>query len=629
MVAQPGDTFSVIWFSGRGECGVVFENVAVSDASTVSTMHTAIDRYIVCRGLTGFVDPIKLAMSLTLSEGKLNNFIMMTDGCDNQFNKQDILAAASQLKTKYESVSFIEYGYYADRDMLAQMAQVNNGVVLFAEGTEKYEDAINIAVTGVSRVPQVEVKVNKKATHVLYIQGSQIRIVAVENGVVSVPEDTPRVFSVTPGESFTRLADDHLYLVLYYAIKMGNAAVAWKALEALGDVALVKAYENAFTKQELSVVEEKVQAAVFDVTLRWVEGRSDSCVPNKNAKTVLDVLVTLANSDAKLVLDSPYWSYNKISKGSVAKEDSVLPRFVKSPMSNVSLRGLVFNSTRPNVSIGTTVNGVVELPDNEFGLKSVQSHIHRNYAIIKDGTKNVTHIPVIVENSVLPNLDGVKALFIDGDGEKSYIAIELQDVPVINRARIESVSMQEYVNTIVNLEHYKAALKVVNGLIKEQGGSDAKIQGMIEKYGEAQAAWLSSIGVRDYGFSPVGQVAKEATDEYMALELDYKIKGMSSLPSLDAVRKKVSEKKKLNVADGLIAKNLEQYSPMSKEMLESTKVLLTEQKRRTEVILADMNYTLIIGRVWFGDEDVIDAVVTFADVETTLSIEKTRKVVKI
>ena len=90
MVAQPDDTFSVIYFSGKGQCGVVFENVLVSDASTIQSMHAAIDRFIKPIGLTGFVDPMKLAMGLNLDSSKLNNFVFMTDGWENQSSKETV-----------------------------------------------------------------------------------------------------------------------------------------------------------------------------------------------------------------------------------------------------------------------------------------------------------------------------------------------------------------------------------------------------------------------------------------------------------------------------------------------------------------------------------------------------------
>ena len=165
VVAQEEDTFSIIYFSGRGECGSVFENVEVSDVGTITMMHAAIDRFIQPIGLTGFVDPIEKALSLNLSGGKLNNFIMLTDGYDNQNRRDTIMAGVDKLPSVFQSISFIEYGYYADRQIIAEMAARVNGVHIFAEGITKYETAFEDVVRGVARVNQIVVDVNKKAKH--------------------------------------------------------------------------------------------------------------------------------------------------------------------------------------------------------------------------------------------------------------------------------------------------------------------------------------------------------------------------------------------------------------------------------------------------------------------------------
>lgn len=630
VIAKPEDTFSVIWFSGRGQCGVVFENWLVSDIQSVSAMHGAIDRYLKPVGLTGFTDPIILSMSLNLTPGKVNSFIMMTDGYDNQSSKTAIIEAASRLPAVYKNVAFIEYGYYADRDMLAKMAEAASGVHLFADGYDKYEEAMSVAFTGTARVPMQDVRVSEKVKAVLYTYNSTIRIVQPNLNVVSVPEDVSRLYAVNPSASFSKLADDHLYVVLYYAVKTGDDALTWKALAALGDIALVEAYQNAFTKQELSIVEDLVVKAVFDTTARFVDGRSDNAVPNKNAKTVIDLLSLLAASSASLVLSSMYWDYNKIGRSSELAGEVQLPRFERSALGQVDLKTLVFNSERPNISIQTKLNGTVELPANKFQIERVPCFIYRNYAIIKDGTKNVQHIPVMLDDANFT--DELKAFphtVIESGSGKTVVAFHLKTVPVINRSKVQSLDINKVANVVVNVESLKARLKVIGYFIDKEGGTSAKIQGMIDKYGEEAAKWLSEIGVRDYGFSPTGTTSVEATDEYMAMFVNMKIAGMSSLPSVNAVLKKVAEKKKLNVADNLILTYYNQYENADIKKLEEEKQTNIELKRFGETMLADIVYTIVLGRVWFNDTDEASVPVVFEGVSTTLTIIKERKAVKI
>lgn len=636
MVAQPQDTFSVIWFSGRNQCGVAFENILVSDASTVDLMHKAIDRYLTTVGLTGFVDPLQKAMELNLDPSKVNNFIMLTDGYDNQSNRQDIITKTQALSTKFQSVSFIEYGYYADRAMLSQMADAANGNHIFAEGIVNYERVMEEVVSGMPRVNNIEVAVNKRAKHCVYIYQGQIKISPVTDGKVSVPEDVERVHSIVPGDVLNKqLSEDHLYLILFYAAKTVNSDLVWSCLQALGDVNLVEAYQNAFTKQELSEFELAVENAVLrdgvdGVKTRFISGKDLNAVPQKNSPTVINLLEALAaTKGTQLVLSSPYWSYKRIGRGSEANND--LPRFVPSPMSNVSLNNLVFNSERPNVSISTQVKGVVELPPNEFGLKSVPSFITRNYTIIKDGIRNVEHLPVLIPADEFAKGDFAKFKHevIESDSNSVYVVFNLAKIPVINRGMVEDIPFDKFKQTIVNVEVLKSKLKVLGHYIS-LNGTQAKIKGMVEAYGEEAATWLSSIGVRDYGYSAVGTTSTEATDEYESIQVVYKIKGLSSLPSIKAVNDKIAAKKNLNLADSLISGALLEFEGVDHSILEKTKESLTNDKRKLESDLAQFVYALVLGRKWFSsDDEIITTTVDIAGGSHQMTVEKVRKMISL
>lgn len=628
VVAQPEDTFSIIYFSGRGQCGSVFENVEVSDVGTITMMHAAIDRFIQPIGLTGFVDPIEKALSLNLSAGKLNNFIMLTDGYDNQNRRETIMAGVDKLPSVFQSISFIEYGYYADRQIIAEMAARVNGVHIFAEGITKYETAFEDVVRGVARVNQIVVDVNKKAKHCVYVYNGQIRIAAVENGQVSVPEDVGRIYSVVPGDVLNKqLSEDHLYLVLYYAAKTENSDLVWKTLAAIGDVALVRAYENAFTKQELSCFEDLCFDAVVKPETRYTEGKDLDAVPDKNAKTIVDLLNTLAVANAQLVVDSKSWNYKARSRARIAGDD--LPKFEQSPLSRVAMRGLVFNSERPNVSIQTTVNGVVRLPANDYGLETVKSFITRNYTIISDGIRNVDCLPVVFDSRYAAELEVFSHDVIEEEQGLCYWIFDLGSIPVVNRAGVEDVGLGTFITRVAAAEELKANIKVIKYYIDQQGGTNAKIAGMIDAYGEEAAKWLSSIGVRDYGFSPVGTKSAEASDEYESVQVVTKIKGLSSLPSIAAVQKKVGEKKKLTVADTLIKQALDDYAGFDASQLEAELTAKTRVKRSTEALIAKDVYALVLGRKWFGDDEEVSVDVTMAGLPTTISVQKVRKMIAI
>lgn len=632
LVAQEQDTFSVIYFSGRGQCGVVFENVLVSDVSTVSMMHDAIDRFIKPIGLTGFVDPLQKAMELNLDPSKVNNFIMMTDGYDNQSNRDTIMEKVAKLPSFFHSISFIEYGFYADRDMITKMAAATNATHIFAEGVEKYETAFSDVIAAVPRVNQIDVKVNKAAKHCVFVYNGQIRIVGVVDGLAKVPEDVDRVHSIVPKDVLSKqLSADHLYLILFYAAKQSLDELVWNVLGALGDVALINKYSNAFTKQELSDFEAMVESAVLDKTKRGIEGIDTSLVPSKNAPTVLNLLGALAEGETQLVISSPHWNYKRTGRGSSSENE--LPRFIQSPLSQISMKGLVYSSERPNVSISTTLNGVVELPENDHGLSKVRSFITRNYTIVKDGILNVDFLPVLMDAATAESVKHFPHEVIENVDGQCYWVFNLRRVPVINRSMVENIKLEDVASVITELHQTKADIKVAGFLVGEKGGTTDKIKGLVDAHGEEAAKWLSSIGVRDYGFSPVGTTSDEATDEYESVSVVSKVKGLSSLPSIPDVRKKVAAAKNLTVSDTLIFNALGRLEGLEEAELTIAKNDLVPAKRALEKRLAGFVYTLVLGRRWFGDDAVITTELDFGDVKTPvktqMTLEKTRKMVAV
>ncbi len=641
VVAQPEDTFTLIWFSGKGQCGVVFENVLLSDLNTVQLLHAAIDKWLRPMGMTGFIDPINLSKTIAYDPTKLNNLVMLTDGYDNTSNRADILKTVADMKSVFHSVTFIEYGYYADRELLAKMAEQVGGLHIFAEGYTQYEKVFSDTISGAIRVNNISVDVNKKAKHCIFTYGTQIRIVPVIDGKVTVPEDTQKIYSVVPKDVLSKqLSAEHLYLVLYYAAKTENDELVWKCLEALGDVAMVELYQNAFTKQELSTFESAVERAVLNERERFVKGRDLSAVPDKNAPTVIDLLSSLAASNAELVTSSEYWDYEKTSRERVATED--LPKFVPSPMqANVPLHSLVYNSSRPNVSILTTRDGVVQLPENKFRLKSVPSFITRNYTIIRDGIKNVSKLPVVLGEMQMLALTHFDFEVIHSDNGKVFAVFDISKMPVINRRSLEQVTA-EYVSRVIrDIQMLAVSNKVLKFYLKNQMAENSKTVKMVEKYGVDAAEWLSSIGVRDYGFNAVGTTSGEVSDEYQAIELEYKVKGMSSIPAIDATLKKRDEikaaekdggksKKTLNMVEQLICMHADSYMGLSNDELQTLSNNAINTKRALERRLADCVFALILGRKWFGDDEVYTTTIQFTNsLSTELTLTKVRKTVKI
>ncbi|QJT71806.1 hypothetical protein TH1_124 [Shewanella phage Thanatos-1] len=661
------DTVSIIYFADRGQFGPVFVGQPVCSLKDLTEINNAIDRYLKPQGCTGFVEPLELALTTAkcLENGNLNSLIFMTDGYDNCWKEEQILSACSNLPTVFTDISFIEYGWNCNRSLLEKMSNAVNGFHSFTESFKEFEQSFGeIIQSRTSKRVEIDVP---GAEAVVYIDDKSVRVVNVVNDKALVPEHVEQLWAVTPDlvDMLSYESDEQeLYVALFYAVSRMNPELAWKTLKILGDVKLINEYNNCFTKQDYSNIKEQISKAVLCEGERYLLGVDYELVPDENAPTVLDVLEVLIENNASLDTTSPDFSYNRIGRKTKTKEDSKIddltkqiaetdskeerrklamelalheewtPEF-KSNDGPISLRRIVTNSSRPNISVNTALEGRVELPFSkqiDFNLpESLPSTMFRNYTIVKDGIINMKKLPVIVPAITLNDLDGIVDYQVtDHVDDNVHITIELTSVPLVNRAMIKDVSGTKFATAHVHLQSLKALQKVLKHKRDEILGvtNTAKLK---ELYGEEAALWLSENGIRDYGFAPKTE-REESTDVYMSKELNVKIKGLSALPSVNAVLAKVEGNKKLNVADQMVYDAIQKieaeltFEDNPEAYISKATADAIEKVRKIEGTLSKIMYAVVVGKSWFNDVDFDSPTITVTvgktDYQVTFELEE-------
>jgi hypothetical protein len=135
------DTISIIWFSGRRQFGTLLEAEPVATLVDLQDVERAIDRWLKPVGLTGFREPLEEAAKVVervskARKGSVASLFFMSDGCDNQWDRAEILKATETAAGGFASTTFVEYGYYADRPLLTAMAEKSGHGLLHGQGTE-------------------------------------------------------------------------------------------------------------------------------------------------------------------------------------------------------------------------------------------------------------------------------------------------------------------------------------------------------------------------------------------------------------------------------------------------------------------------------------------------------------
>jgi hypothetical protein len=703
----PEDTLSIIWFSGKGQYGTLLEAEPVATLTDLQTVNNAIDRWLRPVGLTGFKEPVEEAKRLIERLCKKNkggpfSLFFMSDGCDNQWDRNEILKAVEGTASGLSSATFVEYGYYADRPLLTKMAEKAGGTLIFSEDFDRYAPLFEGALgKTVSAAPRKEIPISGDAVEgfaFAFVDGDLLAFSA-EGRKVTVPDDLWELWFLSnssigdKGEDLEKIskyisnpesevpkggarATSAAYAAVSLYTQRMKSNVVYPLLKALGDVTFIQNFAGCFGKQKYSEFMDASKTAVFDTTARFRNGWDPTKVPADDAFTVLDFLRILAeDEDNRVLLDSKDFRYSRIGRGQVdasvkavevlteriaEEQDPEKKKELKAELETTkkvkplkfesdespegySVKSLTLNESRPNISILIRKEGTVDLSgrlgkkDHPKLPRSFPTYVWRNYTIVKDGLVNVELLPVRMTGgtvrklreaglplSAVRNPEGetldqtVTRIKKAADDRPVNYVIDLRSLPIINRRMVKDVAAETLCQKEYSLIQAQADQKVYNSIKKVEFPKESKGFGIV--YGEEAAAWLKDQGVTDYnGFNPK-TVQAESTDFYLSKELNTKIKGLSSLPTLkDAQAKKASGK--LTPSAALMVPAMDKVEAFLKSeayvkaadpkkvfeawldgQLDSSR----KEVRRLLFEIAQIKFGVIVGQVWFTEFKSLD-----------------------
>jgi len=419
----PKDTVTLAWFSGRGQCGIILEAEPVATLTDLNNVNKAIDRWLRPQGLTGFKEPLELIAKTAAKvskPGMANALGFMSDGCDNQWSRAEVLKAMEAASVNFQSIVVVEYGYYADRNLLSSMAEKAGGSLLFAEDFDRWqpqlEAVFNRKPTGAPRI-EVGVPGDPIKGFVFTVNGDELITYAVEGDKVKIPKDTNEFFYLSPSvigtleSNLTDVAKQNTpspaltaayAAVSLFAVRM-ESNIVLDLLKSLGDVQYIEQFSGCFGKQKYSEFMEATKGAAFDPKLRLLKGYDPNRVPREDSFTVLELLQVLASDDDNRVLmEHPKFKYSRIGRGRInadsvltAEEQAEVEKLTqemtatrdatkltelsakiaaisankKPPLKFVAkeapdgypVNALVYNEKRPNISLQVTKPGTVDI----------------------------------------------------------------------------------------------------------------------------------------------------------------------------------------------------------------------------------------------------------------------------
>lgn len=593
---KPNDSMSLIWFSGRGQYGVILEDYRIDKAENIETARRLINDHLVARGLTSFVGPLEEAGEIikrfVKPDGMVHSLFFLTDGYDNQHGREEIMAAVSKVKEHFSAATMVEYGWYCNRKLLVRMATEFGGTHQFSEGFKDYEPLVTRQFSMLSNVKRsyMELEYPSFMEYAFTVENGTINMYNTEKGGVfmQVNDDTELFYlidNVPVGvEVIDTRADDlpkNLLGGLYAAANLASKNMQYGMMDDLvkriGDARLISVSANTFGTQKITELENEFEQCALDDALRYSYGYDPDLAPDSNAFCFFDMLDALQSSEEnvwyprhelfeyertsmkkvsaatkltdeeknkiKKVIDSGDLSgatamMEEISKG---KAELTFEYAETNPASQFNK--LAWNSKRANLSVQVTYKGSVALPENDFGIpQDFETTITRNYTIVKDGIIHTYVLPVSLCEETFNLLQSNGMLPGESYESGKIYKLDFSALPVVNRDMVnDRPSAKRLAELTYELTGLKAYSSVMNYYRNRH--SVHKVKGFAELYGAEGSEWLDGLGLKSYGFNPK-TVAEKVGEEFMVPSLDVKIM-KASLPSGKKEIEKVHEKLEL------------------------------------------------------------------------------------
>lgn len=680
---KPNDSVTIIWFSGRGQFGVLLEDYHVDSAIGLNKVKDLINRYLTTVGLTAFKEPLVELKDVVKrvnarKSDMLHSMFFLTDGYDNCWSEKEIISAIEDVKEELASATIVEYGWYCNKQLLNEMATAVGGVHTFSENFDDYEPYVEKAFTHSNTTRRRYVKLDHVPHNgvvfnivdgdiITYLPNEDNEIFVSVDGEIDLyyfTEETPSGTNLG-GEIFIADAttagntSNNIFAGLYgaafaYSRKSDYNTVS-EILKFLGDAYLITEKANTFGTQKINELEAKFVKAMNDSSARYTEGYNPDLEPAEDAFCVMDMLEVLMSSDDNVWYPRhESFGYKRTGGKAVAKKTEItdedkttltellnngdleglesklqevkanivepLKFFYNEENPSSPISNLTWNETRANLSVQVMYQGYVNLPSNEFGLPTkFDTHIFRNYTIIKDGVIHTYELPVSLNKATFDTLSA-NGLFEGETWEEGKIMVlNFSKLPVINRMMVKSLSAKALFEKSHELIKLQASNYVFNQYKKRL--FDGASKGFLDLYGAEATEWLKGLGLRDYGFNPPSTVEK-MNEEIEVNTLEVKIKGLASNPTkadFDKLEKKFEaglDESSLSTKEGLIAPAMKEFrafeatlagldddakSKMIEEWIYKKSDASRGIKTKLMTDIAKAKFLTIVGKSWFQE----------------------------
>ena len=676
-----GDYVSIVWFSGADQCKVLIKGAQKNDS-----LYALLDTLKSTLGVTCFSTPMaEVGNIINDLKAICPNFAVtvFTDGqpvvawgTDEEIKRT--LEAIDAWKDDVLALNTIGYGNYYDQDFLKQMSsktvfgqfthssKINEYKEIFSHNYEITSELIMTSVEVVAPGSEVMYLTSKMAvkssaglkTRALDKRKNQFVVIGPDDADFNflVGEDSYSTAGLKeiPSASITPILYAYAYTSYYEGSRKQALDIVAKVLH---DKHAVDVMKNSFTYEETAKATKFMRSAMLSTKYRMLDGEcDDSYVAADNAPCLMDVLRIILNSE-----DSYYkyaTEYNRIGK----KVTDTFNLFKRNTDEDIltPANELVFNKSRLNISIRSVIPGTVSLNPKQaakVGLPTeLPTKIYRNQTLVKDGSPNMETVTFRVTRDCYQQIidllgdkmyEVIGVINPGGDAFTFDVTIHLNNLPIINYSYVgDCTDADTLLNTVIQQNYLQAAQKVL-GFLRDEVYEYRKEHGIFDvskqfaQYTPEQIEVLKEHGLNDKAeYVGVNNVAEKSGDSYITRELEFQLKGYSSLPTKEKFYDKVKSGAKLNGPETMMKQALDDFNELSNECQYGSndhiaKINASLNKVKTQLAsirmqLASKKIALVLTGEWFtGLEVDKKGNYLYSNGEDTLVIKANRTVIEL
>ena len=382
---RPGQYITIIYYSSNGQCGYVLSGFYLENATSITTAYNAVDNWLKPIGCTGFVDPLKLALTSVMDFKKQlieSIVVFMSDGYENENREEDVIDACKRLAVHAQACYVVEYGDYANHRLLEKMADTLFGQLLFAGQLPDYNLVID-TVLGTKSIVNFTVHPAEDDVAVFVQMGEFIRawpIKGPESFTISVDANAEvKMLSINQHDDDIDFIDLARAIVVFF--QLGLTEFCYKAISQLGDVEIIKKYFGAIGKQRRNQFIDFVRARIANPELLFLSPRDTSYIPHPSEPDLFDLMEVLSSEYGnKLLCRHHLFKYRRGSAAVQSKNEETL-KFEEYADQSIDFQSLVLNTSRANISFRGQFFGTVNVsmhpgnPDHSR-LNIIPTHIN-------------------------------------------------------------------------------------------------------------------------------------------------------------------------------------------------------------------------------------------------------------